>query len=194
MKKTKKSKAKARKPATRKSAARKPAARKATTKRGTTRKATVVFLSPKQQIDALISKVASKNQSLFRAARTAMRKRFPAANELVYDYPHSLVVGYSPSEHGVESVVALSASADGLRLYFMNGPKLSDPKKLLLGAGKQTRFIQIESLKTLKLPDTEGFMAGAAATAKTPFAPAGGGKLIIKTSSAKPGSRRKAAR
>ena len=192
MKKSKKSAG--RKGAVKKGAARKSSARKATARKGKTTKVVAHLLSPKQQLDALISKVASKDQPLFRSVRTALRKRFPAANELVYDYPHSLVIGYSPSEHGVESVVALSASADGLRLYFMNGPKLPDPKKLLLGAGKQTRFIQIESLKTLKLPDTEGFMDGAAASAKTPFAPAVGGKLIIKTFSGNPGPKRKTAR
>ncbi len=151
-------------------------------------------LSAKQQLEILIAKVDRKAQPLFRSVQKALRKRFPSANELVYDYSHSLVIGYSPNENGIESVVAFSASADGLRLYFMNGPKLPDPKKMLLGSAKQTRYVEIESLKTLKVPEVEGFMAAAAAAAKTPFTAGGGGNLVIKTFRTKTPAKRKTTR
>jgi hypothetical protein len=140
-------------------------------------------LSPSQQLEVLIAKVARETQPLFRSVRKALRQRFPSANELVYDYSHALVISYSPNENGIEAVVALSAGVDGLRLYFMNGPKLPDPKKLLQGSAKQTRYVLIESLKTLKTPDVEGFLVAAAGAAKTPFSRTGDGKLVIKTSS-----------
>jgi hypothetical protein len=98
-------------------------------------------LTPETQLRACIGKLEPKNQKLFRAVRAAMRKRFPTANELVYDYSFALVIGYAPAEQGIDSIVAIRASAAGVSLYFSQGPKLSDPKRLLRGSGKQTRFI-----------------------------------------------------
>src|ERR1043165_3022365 len=88
-------------------------------------------LTPEVQFKALIAKFDAKSQTLIRSVRSALRKRFPAANELVYDYSHSLVVGYSPSEHGIESIVSFAARADGVSLYFNKGPELPDPGNLL---------------------------------------------------------------
>lgn len=171
--------------------ARKVTARKGAAKNAAAKKVATKPLSAKQQLETLIAKINPKGQPLFRSVRAALRKRFPSANELVYDYSHSLVIGYSPNENGIEAVVALSASADGLRLYFLNGPKIPDPRKMLLGSAKLTRFVQIESLKTLKLPDVEGFMLAAADMAKTPFNPGVHGELVIKTNSADARPKRK---
>ena len=137
------------------------------------------------QLKFLIEKFDPRNQRLIRSVRTAMRKRLPTANELVYDYGFSLVIAYSPTENGIEGIVSISARAEGLSLYFMNGPKLPDPKKLLIGSAKQVRFIPVESASRLKHPDVEALIAAAIDKAPVPLPSKGSGKLVIKTFGAK---------
>lgn len=133
-----------------------------------------------QQLRRLIAKLEPKQQTLIRSVRKALRKRFPTALELVYDYSNSLVISYSPSERGIESVVSLAFGTDGLRLVFNNGPKLPDPKKILLGSGKMTRFIFLGSVKDLTRPEVRALMAATIKKAKIPLAKTGLGKLIVK--------------
>jgi hypothetical protein len=151
-------------------------------------------LSAAQQLDALIGKYPAKEQALFRSVRKALRSRFPWADELVYDYSHSLVIGYSPTGKGIESVVALGQREDGLRLYFNQGPKIPDPKGILQGSAKQTRFIPLDSPKTLKLPDVQAFLEAATEYAKPPQSADRRGALIIQTSSAKSAKKKRASR
>jgi hypothetical protein len=147
-------------------------------------KGTTKPLSDEQQIKALIAKYEPKVQKLIRSVRKALRNRFATADELIYNYNNAFVIGYSPTERGSDSVVAISAAATGLRLVFNQGPTLPDPKKLLLGSGKQTRFIWVESAKALALPEIEALLRAATDQATPPLRPSGRGKLIIKPSSA----------
>lgn len=148
-------------------------------------------ITPETQLRSLIEKFDPKDQSLIRAVRSAVRKRLPTANELVYDYGTSLVIGYSPTEAGVESVVSTAARADGVRLYLMHGPQLPDPKKLLMGTGKQVRFIPVEAASRLKHPDVEALIAAAIDQASVPLPSKGRGTLVIKSTAAMKRSRRK---
>src|SRR6185369_9480182 len=112
-------------------------------------------LTPEAQLRAYIDKLDPKNQKLFRSVRAAVRKRFPTANELAYDYSNSVVIGYSPTERGIDGIVSIAARADGVRLYFNPGPQLPDPKRLLQGSAKQVRFIPVEAASRLAHPDVE---------------------------------------
>jgi hypothetical protein len=147
--------------------------------------------TPQAQLRACIAKLDPMNQKLFRSVRTAVRKRFPTANELAYDYSHSLVVSYSPNERGIDAPVAIAARADGVFLYFNQGPRLPDLKKLLRGSGKQTRFVQVESAGQLAHPDVKALIAAAIDHATIPLPPKGKGSLIIKSDGAKKPTRRK---
>jgi len=159
-----------------------------------TKKATTRPLGVEQQLKGLIARLDPKRQALIRSVRRALRKRLPSENELVYDYSKYLVIGYSPTERGSDAVIAISSGADGLRLYFNQGPTLPDPKKILLGSGKQTRFIWIESPRTLKLPEVESLLESAIARAKASSGPNERGTLIIKSNSAKRRPGRKSTR
>ena len=138
-----------------------------------------------QQMSSFIAKFEPKHQTLIRAVRKALRKRFPTAEELVYDYSKFFVIGYSPTQRGSDAIVSIAADKRWLRLYFNHGPKLPDPKKILLGSGKQTRFIRLESVKEMTRPEVRALMAAAIVRAKIPLREAGRGKLVIKSSSAK---------
>jgi hypothetical protein len=148
-------------------------------------------LTPDEQLRAYVEKLDTKTQKLFRSVRTAVRKRFPTANELAYDYGNALVIGYAPAEHGIDSIVAIRASATGVSLYFNQGPKLPDPKRLLRGSAKQTRFIELESAQQMADPDVEGLLVATIEQARVPLPAKGKGSLIIKSSDAKKSPRRK---
>jgi hypothetical protein len=142
-------------------------------------------LTPGAQLRAYIDKLEPKNQKIFRAVRAAVRKRFPTANELAYDYNHALVIGYSPADRGIDSIVAIRADATSVLLYFSQGPQLPDPKRLLRGSGKQTRFIQVEAASELAHPDVEALIAATIDQARVPLPSKGKGRLIIMSDGAK---------
>lgn len=146
--------------------------------------------SAEAQLRSFIQKFEPKDQRLIRAVRAAVRKRFPTANELVYDNYNFFVIGYCPTERPTDAIVSIAARANGVGLCFIYGAGLPDPKKLLLGSGKQTRFIRLESAAVLKHPDVEALVAAAIDRSKTPLKAAGRGKLIIRSVAAKQRPRR----
>lgn len=147
-----------------------------------------------RQLKAFIAKFDPKDQRLIRAVRSAVRKRFPTANELVYDNYNFFVIGYSSTERPSDAIVSIAARANGVGLCFIHGASLPDPKKLLLGSGNQTRFIRLESAATLAHPDVEALVAAAIDRAKTPLRTTGRGKLIIRSVSATQRPRRRPAK
>ena len=145
------------------------------------------------QLAAFLAKFNSDDQRLSRAVRTAVRKRFPTANELVYDNYNFFVIGYSPTTRPSDAIVSIAARADSVSLCFIHGAALPDPKKLLQGAGTQTRFIRLESAAVLARPEVEALVAAAIARARAPLPSTGRGTLIIRSVSAKQRPRRKPA-
>jgi len=141
--------------------------------------------TPEAQLRSFIDRCEPKDQKLFRSVRAAVRKRFPTANELAYDYSNSVVIGYSPTERGIDGIVSIAARADGVRLYLMNGPRLPDPKKLLLGSAKQVRFVRVEAASQLAHPDVDALISASVARARVAFPSEGRGRLIIRSEAAK---------
>jgi hypothetical protein len=140
--------------------------------------------TPESELRAIAARFGDKGQKLFRSVRAAVRKRLPAANEIAYDYGSSLVISYSPSDHGNEGVVSTSLRADGVRLYFTQGSKMRDPKKLLKGSAG-VRYVELESARDLAHPDVEGFILAAIEMAKVPLPLKGKGTLTMRSTAAK---------
>jgi hypothetical protein len=147
--------------------------------------------TPEAQFRSFIDKFDPKDRKLIRSVRSAVRKRFPTANELVWDNYNFFVIGYSPTERPADSIVSIAARANGVGLCFIQGANLPDPKRLLLGSGKQTRFIRVEAASQLAHPDVEALITFAIAQAKVPLQSTGRGKLIIRSVSAKQRQRRR---
>ena len=147
--------------------------------------------TPEAQVRSFINRFDPKDQKLFRSVRAAVRQRFPTANELAYDYGHALVIGYAPADRGIDAIVAIRACATGVSLYFSQGPQLPDPKRLLRGSGKQTRYIPVEAASQLAHPDVEALIAATIDQARVPLPPEGKGSLIIKSDSEKKPPRRR---
>jgi hypothetical protein len=146
-----------------------------------------------KQLQSFIAKFDPKHQLLIRAVRRLLRKRLPTANELVWDNYNFFVIGYSATERPPDSIVQIAAAANGVGLAFYRGASLPDPHKILLGSGSQNRFIRLESAETLNRTEVKALIDAAEVQAKTPFAASGGGKVIIRSISAKQKPRRKTA-
>src|SRR5882762_1534237 len=122
-----------------------------------------------KQLTGFVAKFDVKDQRLIRSVRKAVRKRFPTANELVWDNYNFFVIGYSPTERPSDAIVSIAARANGVGLCFIHGAGLPDPQKILLGSGSQTRFIRLDSASALARPEVETLMAAAIARAKKPL-------------------------
>ncbi len=142
-------------------------------------------LSPEAELRSFIDRFDPQEQKLFRSVRAAVRKRFPTLNELAYDYPDSVVISYTPTNRGIEAIVAIAARADGVFLYLSHGPQLPDPKKLLQGSAKLTRFIRIDAAGQLGHPDVEALIVAAIDHATLPVPSEGKGQLTIQSSVSK---------
>jgi hypothetical protein len=147
-----------------------------------------------KRLAGFIAKFEPRHQTLIRAVRRSLRRRFPTAFEMVYDNYNFFVIGYGPTERPSECIISIAAAANGVALCFLHGAALSDPKKALHGSGKQTRFLRLENVAVLERPEVVALLGAAEAQAKTPFARDGGLKLVIRSVSAKQRPRRKLAR
>ena len=157
------------------------------------RKSVPVDADAEKRLKAFIGKFEPKDQRVIHSVRAAVRARLPTANELVWDNFNFFVIGYSPTKRPTDSIASIAARANSVGLCFIQGASLRDPKKLLLGSGRQTRFIRVESASVLTHPDGEALIAGAIDRAKTPLASARRGRLIIRSVAVKQRSRRKLA-
>jgi hypothetical protein len=136
------------------------------------------------ELRELIDRFAPARLRLVGAMRRWLRKRLPAAHEVVYEYRDCFVISYSPNEHGYEGVLALRGSAEGVRLYFTRGMELPDPGRLLQGSS-QTRWIHVEGASTVARPEVARLIDEAVGRNRVPFARDGRGSVVIRATSAK---------
>jgi hypothetical protein len=150
--------------------------------------------SAEAELRTLITKFAPAHLRLVGALRRSLRKRLSTAHEVVYEYRNlgAVVISFSPNEHGYEGVLAIRASADGVKLYFNQGKELPDPAKLLHGSS-QTRWINVEGASTLTRPEVARLIEEAIARNRVPFARAGRGSVVVRSASAKQRRRRRPA-
>ncbi len=137
------------------------------------------------QLQGFLARYDAGSQKLVKSLRTALRKRFPTACELGYDYGSHVVISYGPTERGIEAIVSIDLRPDGVQLYLNNGPRLPDPRKLLQGKAKMARYIAIESASRLKDPEVEALLKAATKMASVPLPTTGTGTLSIRGKAAK---------
>jgi hypothetical protein len=145
------------------------------------------------RLGSFIAKFEPKHQRLIRSVRRVLRRRFPAAHELVYDNYNFFVIGYCSTERPSDCVFSVAAAANGVGLCFTHGARLPDPKRVLTGAGKQTRFLRLESASVLDRPEVKTLLGLAVDQARAPMPVSGRGKLIVRSVSAKQRPRRRTA-
>src|SRR4051812_30200461 len=142
------------------------------------------------QINGFIDKFDPAIAKLTRSCRTALRKRFPTAMELVYDNYQALAFGFCTTDRASDCIVSLAVMPRKVSLCFYYGATVHDPKKLLKGGGNQVRFLRLESAAALSKPDVEALLRSAIAQAKTALPKSGKGKTVVKSVSIKQRPRR----
>lgn len=147
--------------------------------------------TPSAQLAGFIGKFELARQRHIRAARAAMRQRFPAANELVYDNYNFFVIGYGATERASDCFCSLAANAGGLRLCLLQGADLPDPDRILQGTGRQNRYVRLPDVSVLSSAPVEALLTAAAGNAPAALPAAQKGRLIIKSVSEKQLPRRK---
>jgi hypothetical protein len=72
---------------------------------------------------------------------------YPDCNELIYDNYNAVAVGWSLSDKLGDTFcsIAVGRSTKNVHFGFYWGNELSDPEKMLLGNGKQWRYIVVKS-------------------------------------------------
>ena len=146
--------------------------------------------SAAKQVAGFVAKFDPAIAKLTRACRAEIRKRYPSANELVYDNYNALAIGYSPTEKTSDCVFSLAVYPRGVSLYFMYGRSLPDPNNLLQGNGSQGAFIRLEAVKTLDDSQVKDLVERAVKRQKPSLAGKGRGHTVVKSISAKQRPRR----
>jgi len=142
------------------------------------------------QLAGFLAKYDPSVARLARGLLAAVRRRYPTALELIYDNYQFLAIGYSSTERPSDCLFSLAVSPKGVALSFYYGADLPDPQGILLGGGKQNRFVRLESPATLSEPAVVALMAAAEARARTPLPVGKRGRSIVKSISAKQRPRR----
>ncbi|MBK5295540.1 MAG: hypothetical protein JJE40_00195 [Vicinamibacteria bacterium] len=76
-----------------------------------------------EQLEACVAKFDPRDQQRIRAVRKMVRKRFPTANELVYDNYNFFVIGYSPTQRPSDAIVSIAARANGVGCASSRAPR-----------------------------------------------------------------------
>jgi hypothetical protein len=138
-----------------------------------------------EQLASFLAKFAPEVAAQAEAIRNVMRRRYPTANELVYDNYNALAIGYCPTERTGEVIFSVAVYPRWVSLFFFQGKGLPDPERRLQGTGNQVRHIRIDSLDLFDDPAVCALMEEAVARAAVRFDPRNRHKLIIKSVSAK---------
>jgi len=146
--------------------------------------------TPAKELAGFIAKFDPVVAKMIRSTRLALRKQFTTAIEQVYDNYNFLAIGFCTTERTSDCFVSIAANAKGVSLSFYYGASLPDPRKVLLGAGNQNRFIRLENAKTLVRPEVQALLEAAVRQAKSPLPKTGAGYTMIKSVSAKQRPRR----
>ena len=150
--------------------------------------------SPARQLNTFIGRFDPAIRKIVREARAKLRRRLPAAIELVYDNYNALAIGFASSERASDVIVSLAVYARGVNLYFIYGVALADPHHLLLGSGNQGRFVRLESADMLDRPEIDALVTAAIKEIDTALPRSGRGRLVIRSVSPKQRLRRVARR
>lgn len=135
--------------------------------------------SPNAQFSALLSRFPSKVVALAKRCLTRLRRAFPGATQLVYDYRNSLVVAFGESERGYEAIVAVAIDPRGVRLYFQKD--VPDPKGRLEGSGTKVRSLTLEAASDLDHGDVPALIQAAIKNSGVTFPRNRPSRMVIKS-------------
>jgi hypothetical protein len=145
---------------------------------------------PEKQLAAFMARYTPEIASRAVAVLAKMRELLPGAIEMVYDNYNALVIGFGPTDRPSQAILSIALYPRWINLFFLNGAKLADPRKLLKGSGKQVRNVVLKSVSDLDEPGVRYLIEQAVENSAEPFDSANPRRLIIKSISAKQRPRR----
>jgi len=146
-------------------------------------------MTPEQQLDLFIDRFSSEVAANARAAIAMVSARLPGAMILVYDNYNALAIGFGPNENARKIVCSVALYPRWASLFLTNGPSLPDPAGLLQGSGTVVRHVKLTPA-LIGSDAVAALIEAAAASVVLPIDPAGEGRLVIKSISAKQRPRR----
>jgi hypothetical protein len=149
------------------------------------------MLSAEKQLAGFMKKYLPDIVTQAKEIRAKLQAMLPGAIEMVYDNWNGLVIGYGPTERPSEAFLSILMVPRWVTLCFLQGAKLSDPKKLLKGEGKIVRSMRLESPADIDKPEVRALIGQAVKLSK-PLGAAKEAQLIIKSVSPKQRPRRPA--
>ena len=147
-------------------------------------------MAPAKQLAAFLAKFSPEVAAQARAALAVMRARFRGALELVYDNYNALAIGWAPTERASDVICSIAVFPRWVSVFFFDGPRLPDPKKILRGGGTKVRHLVLGGATTLDAPAVQALLREA--LKRRPLDPAQKHRIIIKSISAKQRPRRPA--
>ena len=142
-------------------------------------------MTPEKQLAAFLAKYTPEIRSVATGALKKMRERLPGAIELVYDNYNALVIAFGTTDRASDVLFSIALYPRWVTLFFLDGAKLRDPKKILTGSGKIVRHIVLKSADDLDKLEVRELMKQA--LGKTSFDER---RLVIKSISKKQRPRR----
>ncbi len=146
-------------------------------------------MDPEAQLEGFITKYAPDIAAAARDAVARLRRWLPGADILVYDNYNALAIGFGSGERAGDVILSIAVYPRWLTLFLMDGASLDDPHRLLAGTGPRSRSHRLAG-GAADLDDPRLAMLIDAAVAAAPPLPGDGGRLIIKSISAKQRPRR----
>jgi len=139
--------------------------------------------SAQAQFTAFLSRFPPGIVALVKRCLPKLRRALPGTNQIVYDYPNSLVVSFSPSDRGYEGIVTLAVHPDRVQLYFSKD--LPDPNGRLEGSGSKVRSLALEAASELDSGDVHDLIRAAIRRSKVPSPGTRSTRMIIQAGSKK---------
>jgi hypothetical protein len=99
--------------------------------------------------------------------RTFVWDLYPESNELIYDNYNAVAFGWSLSDKigDLFCTIAVGRSTGNIHFGFYWGAQLSDPDRLLIGNGKQYRYLLVKNKEDFPLEYIKKLVAEAHANA-----------------------------
>ena len=146
-------------------------------------------MTPQEQLDGFIDKFTPDIAMTIRRAVAMVSARLPGATILVYDNYNALAIAFGASEKRQAIICSVAGYPRWVSLFLSNGPTLPDPEALLEGEGNTVRHVKLVGDR-MNSPAVAALIDAALASVATPIDPAGEGRLVIKSVSAKQRPRR----
>ena len=148
------------------------------------------MLSAEKELAGFLKKFLPDIVKQAKAIRAKLQALLPGSVEMVYDNWNGLVIGFGPTERPSEAFLSMLIVPRWVTLCFLQGAKLSDPKKLMKGSGNIVRSIRLESPADIDKPEIRALIAQAVKLSPKPLGAPSEARLVIKSISPKQRPRR----